>query len=87
MQRSIPGKIPWRRVWQPTPVFLPGESMDRGAWQATVHRIAKCQTRLKRLSMHAYMLHIYNGVLLSHKRNEIMPFAATWVDVEIILTI
>ena len=24
----IPGseKIPWRRVWQPTPVFLPGES-------------------------------------------------------------
>ena len=22
---SIPGKIPWRRVWQPTPVSLPGE--------------------------------------------------------------
>ena len=21
------GKIPWRRVWQPTPVFLPGESL------------------------------------------------------------
>ena len=20
------GKIPWRRQWQPTPVFLPGES-------------------------------------------------------------
>ena len=26
------GKIPWRREGQPTPVFLPGESMDRGAW-------------------------------------------------------
>ena len=25
------GKIPWRREWQPTAVFLPGESMDRGA--------------------------------------------------------
>jgi len=25
------GKIPWRRAWQPTPVFLPGESHDRGA--------------------------------------------------------
>jgi len=24
-------KIPWRRKWQPTPVFLPRESMDRGA--------------------------------------------------------
>ena len=23
---SIPGKIPWRRKWQHTPVFLPGES-------------------------------------------------------------
>ena len=24
---SIPGvgKIPWRRAWQPTPIFLPGE--------------------------------------------------------------
>ena len=30
------GKIPWRRKWQPTPVFFPGESHDRGAWQATV---------------------------------------------------
>ena len=25
-------------------------SMDRGAWQATVHRVAKSQTRLKQLS-------------------------------------
>ena len=27
--------------------------MGRGAWQATVHRVAKSQTQLKRLSMHA----------------------------------
>ena len=26
--------------------------MDRGAWQAVVHRVAKSQTRLKRLSTH-----------------------------------
>ena len=25
------GKIPWRRAWQPTPVFLPGKSKDREA--------------------------------------------------------
>ena len=65
----------WRRKWQPTPVFLPGESqglgslvgcrlggrteldmtdqysclenpMDRGAWLAAVHGVAKSQTRL-----------------------------------------
>ena len=34
-------KIPWRRKWSPTPVFLPGESMDRGAWWATVHGVTK----------------------------------------------
>ena len=33
------GKIPWRRKWQPTPVFLPGESTDRGAWRATVRGV------------------------------------------------
>ena len=26
--RSLGGKIPWRRKWQPTPVFLPGESHE-----------------------------------------------------------
>ena len=29
--------------------------MDRGAWKATVHRIAKSQTRLKQLSAHICM--------------------------------
>ena len=28
-------------------------SMDRGAWQATVHSVAQSWTRLKQLSMHA----------------------------------
>ena len=36
-----PGKIPWRRKWQPTPVFLLGNPMDRGDRQATVGRVAK----------------------------------------------
>ena len=40
----------WRRKWQPTPVFLPGESQGRGAWWAAVSGVAQSRTWLKRLS-------------------------------------
>ena len=33
------GRSPGAGKWQPTPVFLPGESMDREVWPATVHGI------------------------------------------------
>ena len=52
--------IPWRRAWQSTPIFLflLENSMDRGDWQATVHRVAKSLTRLKRLSVHAQVVRL-----------------------------
>ena len=31
------------------------------------------------------VVYVYNGILLSHKNNEIMPFSETWTDLEIIL--
>jgi len=48
--QSLHQEDPWRRKWQPTPVFLPGEfhaqrslenSMGREAWGATAHGVAK----------------------------------------------
>ena len=30
----------WRRNWQPTPVFFPGESQGWGAWWAAIYRVA-----------------------------------------------
>ena len=31
------------------------------------------------------MVHIYNGILLICKKNENMSFAATWIDLEMII--
>ena len=40
----------WRRKWQPTPVFLPGESQERGSLVGCRLWVAQSRTRLKRLS-------------------------------------
>ena len=40
----------WRRKWQPTPVFLPGESQGQRSLVGCHLRVAQSQTRLKRLS-------------------------------------
>ena len=31
------------------------------------------------------VVHIHNGILLSHKANDIVPFPATWIDLEVII--
>ena len=48
-------KIPWRREWLPTPVFLPGP------WRAMAHWVSKSQTRF---STHTRLL----SVCLSSQR-------------------
>ena len=49
-------KIPWRRKWQSTLQYSCLENlMDRGAWQAIVHRVSKSQTWL---NTHTYT-HIF----------------------------
>ena len=40
----------WRRKWQPTPVFLPGESQGQGSLVAAVYGVAQSWTRLKWLN-------------------------------------
>ena len=50
---SIPGsgRSPGEGYGNPLQYSCPENPMDRGIWQATVHRVAKSQTQLKRLSM------------------------------------
>ena len=43
--------------------------MDRGAWQASVYRVAQSRTRLKQLSMHA-CIHLKKNVYIFEKENK-----------------
>ena len=48
-------KIPWKTAnGNPVQHSCPENPMDRGAWQATVHRVSKSWTQLNALSTHAY---------------------------------
>ena len=50
------GKIPWRKAWQPTPGFLPGESYGQSnlVGYPGVHRVTKSWTWRKQLNMPAH---------------------------------
>ena len=40
----------WRKKWQPTPMFLPGESQGRGSLVGAVYGVPQSRTWRKRLS-------------------------------------
>ena len=61
----------WRRKWQPTPVFLPGETRDGEAWWAAVYGVAQSRTRLKRLSSSSRTYQRLNNVQMN---THLMPF-------------
>ena len=58
---SIPelGRSPGEGNGNPLQYSCLGNPMDRGAWWATVHRVAKSWTQLKQLSMHGHILTVY----------------------------
>ena len=51
---SVPGlgRSPGERNGNPLQYSCLEKPMDRGDWKATVHRVAKSQTQLKRVSTH-----------------------------------
>ena len=53
---SVPGsrRSPGARHGNPLQYSFLGNPVDRGAWQAIVHRVATSWTRLKQFSMHTH---------------------------------
>ena len=61
------GKIPWRRKWQPTPVFFPGISHG---WQSLAGSSPKCCRELDKVEhAHAPLTHGSEFQNRSHRSN------------------
>ena len=54
----------WRRKWQPTPVFLPGESQGWQSLWAAIYGVAQSWTRLKRRSSSSSSVSVNPKVLI-----------------------
>uniref|UniRef100_A0A9L0TDP3 DUF1725 domain-containing protein n=1 Tax=Equus caballus TaxID=9796 RepID=A0A9L0TDP3_HORSE len=71
------------------------EELCTSMFIAALFTIAKSQKQPKCPSMEEWIkkmwyiyiythihIHTYNGILLSHKKDKIMPFVTTWMDIE-----
>ena len=70
------GKIPWRREWQPTPVFLPGESHgQRGCKESdtTERWTLSCYTQVRELIHSPTYCGVWCLVLFDRKGSMKMP--------------
>ena len=57
----------WRRKWQPTPVFVPGESQPGGLPSKGSHRVGHDQSDLAAAALslgHSYLFSIFNAQCL-----------------------
>ena len=87
-------KIPWRRTYQPTTVFLPGESHGQRSLGDTFHSVAKSWTWLKHLGTHVCVcmyvcVYIYIYIIKQNLKVwcnnpvcEIAPSAQSWYQMK-----
>ena len=57
--------------------------MDRGAWWATIHGVAKSWTQMSNFHpLTCCYVHTHSGILFTHKKNEIWLLVTTWMVLE-----
>ena len=57
-------KIPCRRIGNPLQYSFLGNSMDRGAWQATVHGITESDRTEHSIAIHVLLLTIVSQLVI-----------------------
>ena len=63
------GKTPWRRKWQPTPIFLPRKSHGQRSLAATVHGVAESDTLIDQTTT-TCLWYFPQSLAFSYKRSE-----------------
>ena len=66
-------KIPWRRAWQLTPVFLPGESRGQRSLAGCSYRVTDSWTQLKELRTHTWEFKMCSMASLVAQRLKRLP--------------
>ena len=61
----------WRRKWQPTPVFLPGESQGQRSLVGCLYGVAQSRTLLNRLSSSSLILVCLYLIVLGNHLNSL----------------
>ena len=61
------GKIPWRREWQPIPVFLPGESHGQRSLAGCSSPCGHKEWTLKRLCTHTHRMSFAPQLMTPHQ--------------------
>ena len=71
----------WRRKWQPTPVFLPGESQGWGSLVAAVYGVTQSWTQLKWLSSSSSISFLERCLFNSydHFKNQLVWSVCFWI--------
>ena len=76
------GKVPCSRKWQSISVSLPGNPMNRGAWQAAVHGVTQSQTGLSTPTPTSSLFHLCSGFCRSLFLNwhaGLWPFSLSFI--------
>ena len=80
--RSLGREDSWRKEWQLTPVFLPGEFHGQSTKVGSVHGVTKSWTRLNNYHFHFHFIYIYYIYIYIYIHTHTHTYIHTYISVQ-----